>query len=539
MSNARMRRGCCVLIAALALTGCGGKKVNPAVDAARIAAETRAFAERRVSDGCYDCLLEAKAAYEKLAGLQGRPTVIARLFEVEMLLVVRERELAMDSTASLARVRAVAKELPAEIDAARYVAIVEAMPTDISGIPVSRDVAFRRAHQAFAASVEDQIAWLSADTALLLPVRQYLSVALDCGYGRRFNRVAGQPPPTPLAGRMPADIQPMVSYIVGWCAGVKAPMLTSLRERVAGYTEAAYYLARMHVSEAADTGGSAARPFLAEAYGRFPTSSSVTYLNGNFQQLVGDCREALRFYEETLALESVHDNAMLGRTVCFAFLKRFDEAIASATRMIEVKSVNEPYAFYWRAWVRHVRGELVEARADIERAKSMLSNNDIHRLAGIIEHDQNDLDIATKDLVIAKTMQGGSADCVARWYLGLVEMKREKWSVSGQHFEDAMACYEAQAIVARQGLQRMEARENVDPDFKARQIANFQAAIKEDMSQHYASAFNAANNFARGGDTKKARTLLDEAAKDPALATSVAQLRKILDGGGGADRQNF
>lgn len=534
-----MRRGCSVLIGVLAVAACGGKKVNSAAEAARIAAETRAFAELRVTDGCYDCLLEAKASYEKLAGMQGRPSVIVRLFEIEMLLVLRERELAMDSTASLARVRAVAKELPPDIDAARYVAIVEAMPTDISGIPVSRDVAFRRAHQAFAASVEDQLAWLSTDPAVLLPVRQYLSVALDCGYGRRFNRVAGQPPPTALATRMPADISPMVSYIVGWCAGVKAPILTALRERVAGYAEAAHYLARMHVSEAADTGGSAARPFLTEAYGRFPTSSSVTYLNGNFQQLIGDCREALRFYEETLALESVHDNAMLGRTVCFAFLKRFDEAIASATRMIEVKSVNEPYAFYWRAWVRHVRAELAEARADIERAKSMLSNNDIHRLAGIIEYDQNDLDIATKDLVIAKTMQGGSADCVARWYLGLVEMKREKWPASGQHFEDAMACYEAQAIVAQQGLQRMEARENIDPDFKARQIANFQAAIKEDMSQHYASAFNAANHYLRGGDPKKARTLLDVAAKDAALATGVAQLRKILDGGGGTIRPAF
>jgi tetratricopeptide (TPR) repeat protein len=338
---------------------------------------------------------------------------------------------------------------------------------------------------------------------------------------------------------MPPDIASMVSYIVGSCAGVKAPVLESLRERVPGYAEAAYYLARMHVSQAQETGGTPAKPLLAEAYGRFPRSSSITYLNGSFQQLIGDCREALRYYDETLALEPVHDNAMLGRTVCFAFLKRFDEAIASATRMIEVKSINEPYAYYWRAWVRHVRTELVEARADIERAKSILSNNDIHRLAGIIEYDQNDLDIAEKDLVIAKTMQGGGIDCVARWYLGLIEMKREKWLRSGQHFEDAMGCYEAQAFLAQEGLKRMEARENVDPDFKARQIANFQAAIKEDMSQHYASAFNGGNHYLRGGDPKKARALIDVAAKDPALAAGVAQLRKILDGGGRLRRSGF
>jgi len=102
-----------------------------------------------------------------------------------------------------------------------------------------------------------------------------------------------------------------------------------------------------------------------------------------------------------------------------------------------------------------------------------------------------------------------------------------------------MGCYEAQALLAQDGLKRMEARDNVDPEFKARQIANFQAAIKEDLSQHYASAFNAANHYLRGGDPKKARVLVDVAAKDDKLAPSVAQLRKILDGGAGAIRPGF
>jgi hypothetical protein len=59
------------------------------------------------------------------------------------------------------------------------------------------------------------------------------------------------------------------------------------------------------------------------------------------------------------------------------------------------------------------------------------------------------------------------------------------------------------------------------------------------MSQHYASAFNGANHYLRGGDPKKARVLVDVAAKDAALAASVAQLRKILDGGGGTIPPGF
>jgi hypothetical protein len=76
----------------------------------------------------------------------------------------------------------------------------------------------------------------------------------------------------------------------------------------------------------------------------------------------------------------------------------------------------------------------------------------------------------------------------------------------------------------------MEARTDIDPDFKARQIANFQAALKEDRAQYYAAAFNSANQAARGGDIVKAKTLIEVAAKDPALADLVKQLRTVLAG---------
>jgi hypothetical protein len=76
----------------------------------------------------------------------------------------------------------------------------------------------------------------------------------------------------------------------------------------------------------------------------------------------------------------------------------------------------------------------------------------------------------------------------------------------------------------------MENRTDIDPDFKTRQIEGFQAAIKEDHSHQYAAAFNAANQYAHGGDVPKARTLLEMASLDPALSKEVAELRKIIGG---------
>lgn len=199
--------------------------------------------------------------------------------------------------------------------------------------------------------------------------------------------------------------------------------------------------------------------------------------------------------------------------------------------MIAIPTSNLSDAYYWRAWVQHYQKNLTQARADIDMAKKIASNNAIHRLAGIIEHDQEDLLAADKDLVTAKSMTDGQYDCTSRWYLGLNDMKRERWTISAAHFEDAMGCYDRAAIFAEQGLAKMQTLKDVDPDFRARQIEGFLAAIQEDRAQQYASAFNAANHYARGGDAAKAKTLLEVAAKDPALSARVAELRKILGGG--------
>jgi len=93
-----------------------------------------------------------------------------------------------------------------------------------------------------------------------------------------------------------------------------------------------------------------------------------------------------------------------------------------------------------------------------------------------------------------------------------------------------MVCYARAADYTEAGLKTMVARTDIDPEFRARQIESLSAAVKEDRSQQYASACNAANHHVRVGNFDKARPLLDVAAKDPALAETVAALRKIIGG---------
>ena len=91
-----------------------------------------------------------------------------------------------------------------------------------------------------------------------------------------------------------------------------------------------------------------------------------------------------------------------------------------------------------------------------------------------------------------------------------------------------MSCYQEDVTEDTRLIQSWEAREMEDVAFKARQVANFRAALAEDQKQMCAAALNATMFYARGDNAERARQLIEIAAGDPALAEKVAQLRQIL-----------
>ena len=375
--------------------------------------------------------------------------------------------------------------------------------------------------------MDGEIEWLRTG-ALAAPVREYLGISLECAYAPA-RPAPGQPPRRIARPPLPPDAPALVKFRAGFCRGVTQTNMEQARAAVPKFVETWYYLARLVVATAQKNGPGKGRELLAEVQTRFPKSPSVTYLSGRFNQLIGDCRAALRYYDETIAIKKVHEDALLGRAMCLTFLKRTEEAIAAASVIIDGKLDNIALGYYWRAWNRHFRKELDLARADIERAKALQARADIYLLAGMIEYDQKDLSTAKIDLRVARDME--SESCTALWYFGLVDMDLKIFAPSAESFEAAMGCYERRVLFSEQSLKEMQARQDLEAEFKARQIEGFEAAIKEDRSQHYASAFNAANLYAQAGKLDKAKPLLELSARDPALADLVAQLRKIIGGG--------
>jgi len=501
----------------LVLVACGARQPVP------VSREALAAADAELLAGCYDCLLAARASYRRLSGSAERPELLARVFEADLLIALRENELVLPPSDALADARRLARELPPAVEADRYLALVEVIPPDELGVSERARQASLTAFTTSVSRLGAMRRWL-AGGALRKPVRDYLALALDCAF----------PLPAPLRerGTSPAPTDrthdaPLLAYRAASCDPAGSPALVAVRTREPRFIEAAFAVAKREVDDAALGAPEHAREHLAELVAKFPRSPAISYLAGSYHQLLGEWAEALALHDRTLSAQPAHDRAQLGRTISLTNLARPREALEAATQLIALGGDGQVDGYYWRAWNHHTLAELADARADIDAAKALRGAPHVLSLAGIIEHDQGELELAKSDLEVAIAALDG--DCTARWYLGLVHRKQKRWADSGHVFEAAMACFRDRAAGLGRRSAALEARSDLDPAYRERAIASLRASIDADVRQQHQAALVAAAGHAASGDLATARTLLELAAEEPALAEEVARLRAALD----------
>ncbi len=497
--------------------GCAGAPVQPApsIDA------DLARADARLLQGCYRCLIDARDDYARLASGPFRAVVVPRLFDAELLIAMRLKELAMDGAEPIEAARALLPELPPELSGAHVLSLVEDVAEDALGAPSVEAMAFRGAHLELARRLSDELAWI-AQSPLRPFLRDYLSAALICSYD------AGEIGPVPSIADMPQD-EPMLStFRVATCDGPRDRIrLEVVLDVVPEFAEASYFLARIWLGQALELGPGRGLAAIAPAETAFPDSPAVVYVSGTLRQIGGDYARALADFDRVIALRPAHEKARLGRVVCLAMLERFEEAMAEATTLIDMNADNRREAYYWRAWIRHRLKDLPGARADITRAKQIGINDEILLLAGIIEYEQDDLDPALSDFEGAWRLSMAS-ECRAADYRGMVHAAHSAWNLSAAAFDAAMGCYERNGVAARQKLAQVLANSEIDPAFKAAQIVKLQTAVEDSRRQYHVAAINAGKGYANSGDRVRAARLGDIAAEDPSLAEDVGVLRDYL-----------
>ena len=497
-----------VLLTALA-AGCASRSAKV------VGPDRGAWADELVRQGCYDCLLDARAAYERLAGSSA--AALARVFEVDLLLALREKELSIDPTATLAHAESLVPRLerlgpPGPPEGGHYVraaerllAIVRTVPEDAAGrriLPPTNDAA-QQIDQALAAVDASPF---SAE------LNDYLRLTIQCG---RADRV----PPT-------NDI-PLLAYRRAICTPpFLFDRLRAVRTAAPRFVEVSFFLGRVAMASIFRTDGSEVRGFFEQAYARFSNSPTIAFDLGTVYQATNECRPAERLFTRVLELKPAHEEGRLGRAVCRTYLSQNEEAVADATVLIDARASNRGEAYYWRAWNRRHLKQIEAARADIDQARALRYNARVLTLAGMIEYDQREYEIARRDLAQARDLD--PRECDAPWYLGLVEVAVESWPPGAKAFVGAAQCYEALLKETEKFRADMAARTDVSEEFRKRQLAGFDAAIADDNVRKSAAELNAAINFGRAGDIPNATVYMKRAAVDPERRTAVEDLRQVL-----------
>ncbi len=495
---------------------------DPAIAAAAEATALRqrliaanAVADARVLAGCYRCLREARSAYENAAAVADlRAAVVQRIFEVNLLLALREKELAMDSGESIRRAHAIAVELLPDVAADAALAIVEAIPPDDLGTP--RAVAAKFNLRAAAVAMGRWQTSLHAGTISAV-VGRYLDLSIECALPGRVTRAEPAPAVQP---------PPLIASHLGICP-INASILQSVKGAVPEFVETAYFLGRAEMNNVDEHGPGRALGLLSEAHGAFPASPSISSAAGILDLAIEDYAPAVHDYDAAIAAAPSLETAWLGRTQAHFFLNQLDDAIADATSLIAAGE-RVPEAYYWRARSRHAGRDLAGARSDIDAARQLSTASDVLTLAGIIEYDQRELPSAEHDLTVVRTRDQQLLNCPSRWYLGFTEEALGHRAEAASAFAESMACYEHDVSRNSDRRDEVAANRELDAAYQAQALARLDQRIAEGRSQQSSSAYNAAVNYLGVGDKADATKFADLAAKDPARAAVVDALRKLI-----------
>src|SRR5262245_46700851 len=432
-----------------------------------------------IARGCFGCLTQA---YNAAAAASNK----IRIFEAALLLTARAKELGLPYGPWLERARAAVPEGP---DWPDYLAIVQSLRID--PLADDRDAVLVETlkHRATTETVAAWRADLMAGAGSPV-LRAYLELSLICQYIVVDRNVT-----------IAATVQrfhdvPLIEYRAGACGPAQAPHLTAVRDAVPEFADIDFLLGRYAVDIPRQPDQEEALRRFTAARAAFPESPAILASLAELRRDREEWTDALEAYDVTLALVPTHRDALLGRAVTLSHLARHDEAVAAATRILELGSWFTGEAYYWRAWNEYHLARIDEARIDTDRAKGLMHNASVLVLSGMIEWHERRFDESEAELQDALTLDAGQ--CEAAFLLGAVRAERRQWTAGAAAFELAQRCYDLSVTLRRETIARITEGPGTE-EGKARQIARQQRAMTEEAQHRDEAAQNAANLQKRGG----------------------------------------
>jgi tetratricopeptide (TPR) repeat protein len=387
-----------------------------------------------IERGCYRCLEDA---FDK-AQARGAHD---HAFEAAALLVLRSKELGLPYESWRQSARALAGS-----DAAPVLSMIDAIPPDaLSGDP---DAALNMAGRVQArTSITTWRAALQSGRWSEV-FRAYLEVALVCAFGRLIEDEHSFTGPLDAVAEMP-----VYQYRLSICDNRQWARLAEFRAAHPDYVDADFALGRFAFEDPVNPDQEEGLRRLQSAFAAFPRSPAIAVTIGNMYRAWEEWAAALGAYDEAVALSPNHPDALIGRTISLSRLGRADEAIETASRVIDSGQWRRGEAYYWRGWNRLVRGEYQDARVDTDRAKGLMANAAVFVLSGAIEWRLQRRDAAEKEFEQALLMDLG--ECEAAFNLGVVRDELGKDSEAVAAFTQARQCYDLSISLRREAIAKV------------------------------------------------------------------------------------
>jgi tetratricopeptide (TPR) repeat protein len=503
----------CLLVG---LFGCAPKGPPPQL----IAEMAKAAALQ--SEGCYACLKESLAIFEKIGRAKVPPAGIAeKTFDTALLIAIREKELGIPSEAAMTRAKAlVVSSRQPVFDAAELVIgdstgldpEMRAFVTGRNRPPVEPDNAKRRALDVFPPTD--------------LPAK-YVGLAIDCEQQKLIESVDMKVLTAEYAG------SPLMQFRLSICGRPAAPNVGALRESNPRWIDSVYWEARREM--VASLGQAIDLSKVIGLYGQgreaFPSSLMLTMAWANANLTAEEFESALAGFEDVLKTFPTHRDALNGKMQAQSYLLRHPDGVATATRLLELGTWHVPDAYYWRAWNRFQLKEYETAWTDVENAIKGLSNGGVYMLAGLIAYARKDLPTAVDRFDTAFKVDARQCDAV--WMSGLVSIDQNELAIAGPKFTRSMTCFASAASGLRQSRADLDAnlkKRGTPPTPRdQRNLDRLQRDADTAALKSAQSAFNGAQCYARTGGKDLALNLIDVAIAHPEMREKAVAMKAAIE----------
>jgi tetratricopeptide (TPR) repeat protein len=278
--------------------------------------------------------------------------------------------------------------------------------------------------------------------------RAYLDISLICAFGTLKET------PDSFSGAVdPVARTPLFRYGLGACDASHRARLSALRASDADFVDADYALGRYALEDPVNPDAEESLERFESASRAFPRSPAIATRLGNLYRLWEDWAPALVAYDAALSVAPSHPEATIGRTISLSHLERSEEAIAAATRLIDEGQWLLGEAYYWRGW-NHLRlNDFQLARADVDRARTLMANSAVLVLSGVIEWRLGRLESAEKDFEGALVIDLG--ECEAAFDLGVVRDQLGKLPEALAAFKQSGQCYDLSIALRREAIDKI------------------------------------------------------------------------------------